>query len=112
MLGVLWYRRILLASPMRFFNNNIRFSASRSLAALDSVRMHMADAEIAHWIGFAAMLVLNVIAWWYYGFKVGLAHLIFNLIGNLYPCLLQQYNRHRLAKVIDAVKARNEGVPI
>ncbi len=106
-LGVLWYRRILLATPLRFFNSNIRLSAKRDLATLDSVIMHMINAEVAHWVGFAAMLVLNFVAWWYIGVKVALAYLILNIFGNLYPCLLQQYNRRRLTRVFTAIKLRS-----
>ena len=110
-LGVLWYRSILLATPLRFFNSDIRFSANRSLATLDSVLMHMMNAEVAHWVGFAAMLVLNFAAWWYFGFKMALAYLILNILGNFYPCLLQQYNRRRLTRVITAINVRS-GSPV
>jgi hypothetical protein len=53
------------------------------------------------------MLVLNVAAWWYRGLTIGLAYLILNILGNLYPCLLQQYNKRRLTRVIAATKKRD-----
>jgi len=108
-LGILWYRKILLATPLRLFNTNLRLSANRSLETLESIRMHMASAEVSHWVGFAAMLVLNVAAWWYRGLTIALAYLILNILGNLYPCLLQQYDRRRLTRVITATKRRNTG---
>lgn len=110
-LGVLWYRRVLLATPLRFFNSDIRFSANRSLATMDSLLIHMMNAEVAHWVGFGAMLVLNFVAGWYFGIKTALAYIIVNLLGNLYPCLLQQYNRHRLTRVITALRSRS-GSPV
>jgi len=82
---------------------------NRSLETLESIRMHMASAEVSHWVGFAAMLVLNVAAWWYRGLTIALAYLILNILGNLYPCLLQQYDRRRLTRVITATKRRNTG---
>lgn len=106
--GVLWFRKILLATPLRLFNLNIRFSADRKLETLDLVMKHMTNAEVAHWIGFAAMLLLNFPAWWYRGTGTALAYLILNTFGNLYPCLLQQYNRRRLSRVITATKIRNK----
>jgi Glycosyl-4,4'-diaponeurosporenoate acyltransferase len=109
-LGVLWYRKILLATPLRFFNPNIRFSANRSLATLNSVMMHIKTAEVVHWVGFAAMLVLNFAVWWYVGIEMALAYLSLNVFGNLYPCLLQQYNRRRLTRVITAIKVRSESL--
>lgn len=107
-LGVLWYRNALLATPMRFFNTNIRFSANRDLAALNSVMSHMINAEIAHWVGFATMLAISCVAWAYFGFMMALAYFVLNALGNLYPCLLQQYNRRRLTKVITSIKLRSE----
>lgn len=107
-LGVLWYRRVLLATPLRFFNQDIRFSANRSLETLESVRVHMVNAEVSHWVAFAIMLGFSVTAWWYYGFKMALAFLVFNMLGNVYPCLLQQYNRRRLSRLITASVRRSK----
>ena len=107
-LGVLWYRKILLATPLRFLNPNIRFSANRILATLVSVMMHIKTAEVVHWIGFATMLVFNFAVGWYVGIGAALACLVFNVFGNLYPCLLQQFNRRRLTRVITAIKVRSE----
>ncbi len=109
-LGVLWYRKFLLATPLRFFNTNIRFTTNRTLETLESVKMHMTDAELSHWVAFFAMLVVNGFVLWYRSPKMALAFLLVNIIGNLYPCLLQQYNRHRLAKVINATKGRTKVV--
>ncbi|MFN7843547.1 MAG: hypothetical protein ACK5YR_25100 [Pirellula sp.] len=85
----------------------IDFSANRSLEKFDVVLGHMVDAEVAHWIGFAGMLVFSIVAFWYRGIERASAHMILNLLGNLYPCLLQQYNRQRLNRVITSVKHRN-----
>jgi hypothetical protein len=106
-LGVVWYRNFLLATPLRFFNSNIRFSGNPDLATLNSVMNHMKDAEVSHWFGFAAMLVLNCVAAWYFSYKVVLGYVVLNILGNLYPCLLQQYNRRRLTRVVNSIKRRN-----
>ena len=108
-LGVLWFRKFLLATPLRYFNTSIRFSANRSTDTLESIRMHMVNAEMSHWIGFATMLILMIAAWWYRGLTIALSYLVFNMLGNLYPCLLQQYNRQRLTRVMTATKRRNAG---
>ncbi len=105
-MGILWFRKFLLATPLCFFNTNIRFSSNRSTEALDSIRKHMANAEVSHWVGFAAMMGMTVVAWWYRGSTVGLAYVFFNTIGNLYPCLLQQYNKGRLEQLIAALQKR------
>ena len=106
-LGVLWFRRFLLATPLRFFNTNICFTKSRELELLKKVRGHIASAEVGHWVGFVTMMGLMIAAWWKYGLKVGLGYLVLNVVGNLYPCLLQQYNKQRLGQVIAVLEKRN-----
>ena len=105
-LGVLWFRRFLLATPLRLFNTNICFTKSRDLELLKKVRGYIASAEVGHWVGFVTMLGLMIAAWWNYGLKVGLAYLVLNVLGNLYPCMLQQYNKRRLGQVIAVLEKR------
>ncbi len=106
LLGVLWFRWFLLITPLRWFNTKIAFTQNRDLATLKSVRDHIATAEVSHWVGFVCMLVATVVAWWLRGSTVGLAYVFFNVLGNLYPCLLQQYNKRRLAQVIALFEKR------
>lgn len=105
-LGVLWFRKFLLATPLRLFNTHIRFTKNTNLDLLKRVREHIASAEIGHWVGFMVMLGLMIVAWWYYGSKVGLGYLFLNVLGNFYPCLLQQYNKRRLGQVIAVLEKR------
>lgn len=105
-LGVLWFRRFLLATPLRLFNPNIRFTKKTDLESLKKVREHIASAEVGHWVGMVVMLGLMLVAWWLYGAKVGVGYLVLNILGNLYPCLLQQYNKRRLEPVIAAFEKR------
>ena len=106
-LGVLWFRKILLATPFGKLNNKICFTRNRDLKILKGIREHIATAEVSHWVGFVTMLALTVWAWWYHGSRVGLACLVLNIIGNLYPCMLQQYNKRRLFKVISVLEQRD-----
>ncbi len=105
-IGVLWYRKLLLATPLRSFNPNIRFTKSRDLDSLKNVRTIMAAAEVSHWLGFMAMLAMTVVAWWFRGPVIGMIYVLFNILGNVYPCLLQQYNKSRLYPLIDALERR------
>lgn len=105
-LGVEWFRKILLATPLRLFNTNIKLPKNRDLQLLKDIRAHIATAEVSHWVGFAVMAVLTVFAWSLYGPKVGLSFVFFNAVGNLYPCLLQQYNKRRLYQLITAMERR------
>ncbi|GAB3255006.1 glycosyl-4,4'-diaponeurosporenoate acyltransferase CrtO family protein [Chitinimonas naiadis] len=105
-LGVEWFRKILLATPLRIFNTNIKLPKHRDLQLLKEIRKHIATAEVSHWVGFAVMMVLTIYAWGAYGPKTGLSFVFFNTIGNLYPCLLQQYNKRRLYQLIAAMERR------
>gem|GEM_PF-1319312 len=104
--GVLWFRKILLNTPLGWFNREIRISEDRSPAKLRTIRTHMVNSELAHWAGFAAMLALMFVAWSYRGPKIAAAYLICNVLGNLYPCLLQQYNKRRIMKAIEIAGSR------
>jgi hypothetical protein len=106
-LGVLLYRKLLLANPFRMLNAKIFLTKNRDLASLKSVREAMATSEVSHWVGFVAMLGLTIFAWWHRGSLVGLAYLFCNIIGNLYPCLLQQYNKRRLDQLISVLEKRD-----
>lgn len=108
-LGVERFQKILLATPLRMFNTNIKLPKNRDLQLLKDIRKHIATAEVSHWVGFAVMMVLTVYAWGSYGPKVGVSFVFFNTIGNLYPCLLQQYNKRRLYQLIAAVERRKSG---
>lgn len=105
-LGVEWFRKILLATPLRLFNTNIKLPKNRDLQLLKDIQQHIATAEVSHWVGFAVMMILTVYAWSSYGPKIGLSFVFFNTVGNLYPCLLQQYNKRRLYQFIAAVERR------
>lgn len=99
-LGVLWFRKFLLWTPLRLLNTKIYFTKSRDLRVLNGILEHIATAEVSHWVGFATMLGFTWLAWWNHGSKVGLAYMACNIIGNVYPSLLQQYNKRRLSHVI------------
>lgn len=105
-LGVAWFRKILLATPLRMFNTNIKIPKNRDLQLLKDIRKHIAAAEVSHWVGFAVMAVLTVFAWMSYGPKIGLSFVVLNVLGNLYPCLLQQYNKRRLYQLIAVMERR------
>ncbi len=105
-LGVERFRKILLATPLRMFNNNIKLPKNRDLQLLKEIRKHIATAEVSHWVGFAVMMVVTIYAWNSYGPKTGLSFVFFNTVGNLYPCLLQQYNKRRLYQLIAIMERR------
>ena len=103
---VLWFRWFLQVTPLGRFNRDIHFTGKRDLATLKTIRDHMATAEMSHWVGFMSMLAMTFVAWWHRGTIVGLSYVAFNLLGNVYPCLLQQYNKRRLDRLISVIENR------
>ncbi|MEM9588432.1 MAG: hypothetical protein AAGA03_14205 [Planctomycetota bacterium] len=105
-IGILWYLRLLDATPLGSFNRSIHFTRNRDLKTFIVIRDHMASAEVSHWVGCTAMLGMTFVAIWYRGFLVGAAYVVFNILGNVYPCLLQQYNKRRLTRLIELAERR------
>ena len=106
-IGVLWFRWFLLITPLRYFNTQICFANKCDLGTLQAVRSNMATTEVSHWCGAIAMLCVTCVVWWQRGATLGLWFLLFNFLGNVYPALLQQYNKRRLERVI-AVAAKRQ----
>lgn len=111
-LGVLSFRRFLSVTPLGSFNRDIHFTEKRDLETLRTIRNHMATAEMSHWVGFISMLGVTAAAWSYRGPIVGIAYVLFNLLGNVYPCFLQQYNKRRLERLISMSERRENGTRI
>lgn len=107
-IGILWFRRFLKWTPFGSFNKDIRFTSKRDLAEFRAIRNSMATAEISHWVGFTTMFLLTFVAWCSRGPIVGIAYVVFNILGNVYPALLQQYNKRRLSRLILTAEKRAE----
>jgi hypothetical protein len=107
-LGVLWFRKFLFATPLRYLNQQICVPKERSPEALQEIRKHMATVEVSHWGAFGFMLALTAVAAWYRGMPGLFAFMAMNVLGNLYPCLLQQYNKRRLVRFMGALERRHE----
>jgi hypothetical protein len=105
-LGVEAFRKLLAATPLRLFNTSIKLPKNPDVQLLKEIRKHIATAEVSHWVGFAVMMVLTVYAFIAFGPMIGLSFVVFNTLGNLYPCLLQQYNKRRLYQLIAAMERR------
>ena len=110
-IGILWFRRLLKWTPLGSFNRDIRFTSKRDLGEFRTILDSMASAEISHWVGFVAMLILTFVACWYRGPIVGFGYVVFNIFGNVYPAFLQQYNKRRLCRLILAAEQRAQSDP-
>ena len=92
-IGVRFVKRLLRRGPLAVFNPALHLPAERSPERLAELEQAMKDAEASHFILLVATLgvVINaaVRGWW---LAAGLT-LLFNLLMNGYPVMLQRYNR-------------------
>jgi hypothetical protein len=95
-LGVKGVKRLLRRGPLAAFNPGLHLPPERSPQHLAELEQRMKDAEASHLILLVATLgvVVNAAArgWW---LAAGLT-LLFDVLVNGYPVMLQRYNRARL----------------
>lgn len=111
-LKVEWFRWLLVNTPLRHTSEKIRVS-DHSRAELLRVRHEMVESEVSHHVAFwiyalaSAACVLN-------GGRVslGVVSSVFNVLGNLYPMLVQTKNRSRIDRIlVDGPPAARSGAP-
>ncbi len=97
-LGVRWFKRLLRRGPLAVFNPDLHLPAERSPERLAHLDQRMRDAEAAHGLLFVATLgvVLHALArgWW----TAAALTLVFDVLLNGYPVMLQRDNRARLRR--------------
>jgi hypothetical protein len=105
LLGVRLFKRLLRRGPLAVFNPGLHLPAERSPERLAKLEQMMKDAEASHFVLLVAMLgvMINAAAhgWWT---AAGLT-LLFDLLMNGYPVMLQRYNRVLLYARFPAMEA-------
>lgn len=95
-LGVRQVKRLLRRGPLAVFNPDLHLPSDRSPERLAHLDQRMRDAEASHFILLVATagVVLHAAArgWW----PAALLTLLFDVLLNGYPVMLQRYNRARL----------------
>jgi hypothetical protein len=98
LVGVRIAKSILRRGPLSWFNPDLHLPPQRTADQLARLEQRMRDAEASHAILLALTLTVVVHAaargWWV---AAGLT-LLFDVLVNGYPVMLQRYNRARLAQ--------------
>lgn len=93
LLGVKLVKLLLRRGPLAVFNPGLHLPGERSPERLAELERRMKDAEASHFVLLVVMLgvVINAAArgWWV---AAGLT-LLFDVLMNGYPVMLQRYNR-------------------
>lgn len=96
--GVRLAKRTLRRGPLAVFNPQLHLPAERTPEQLARLASNMRAAEASHAVLFVATLPVAAHAvvrgWW----SAALLMLVFDVAMNLYPVMLQRYNRARLAE--------------
>jgi glycosyl-4,4'-diaponeurosporenoate acyltransferase len=98
-IGVLVAKRVLRRGPMQVFNPTLRLPTVRDAQSLAKLDAAMRSAETNHVMMFlvVVLVIAHAIArgWW----DAAAWTLLFNILINGYPVMLQRYNRGRLASL-------------
>lgn len=99
-LGIRMFKRLVRRGPLAIFSLNLRFPAEKTVPALLLLEGKMRNAETMHVLIFLLMFLfigyalfqgwLDAVGWL----------LLFNCLLNVYPVMLQRYNRIRLQALI------------
>jgi len=99
-LGIRLFKRLVRRGPLSIFSPTLRFPKGKTVSALQGLESEMRKAETGHALIFALMLLfvgygllkgwLDAVAWM----------LLFNILVNGYPIMLQRYNRIKLQGLI------------
>lgn len=97
LMGVRIAKAALRRGPLARFNRDLHLPADRTPARLEQLAQRMRDAEASHAVLFVGTLPVAVHAlargWW----LSAVLTLVFDVLMNGYPVMLQRYNRTRLA---------------
>lgn len=98
--GIRFFKRLARRGPLAIFSLNLRFPAEKTVPALRLLEGKMRNAETMHVLIFLIMFLfigyalfqgwLDAVGWL----------LLFNCLLNVYPVMLQRYNRIRLQALI------------
>jgi hypothetical protein len=101
LVGVRAFKMGLRRGPLAMFNPDLHLPAEPTPARLAHLEQRMRDAEASHAVLFAATLLVVAHAalrgWWW----AGVWTLVFDVLMNGYPVMLQRYNRAWLRRRFD-----------
>lgn len=102
LLGLRRFSWLIKNSFFKFFNPKIAIKKPKTDLSL--IRKEMTLAEISHLIAFCFVIIVSLYQAFALSIYFALAMLIPNILMNLYPSLLQQENKRRIDKILEAKK--------
>jgi hypothetical protein len=106
-IGVTFFKKIL----QRFYLPKVTLKISlrdRSKSEISHIENQMEQAEQIHVLGFILIVIVSIIFSILRDVSFILWFTIFNILMNLYPVLLQRYNRNRIRIIIENYHLKNK----
>ncbi|MEO0341212.1 MAG: hypothetical protein AAF242_18620 [Bacteroidota bacterium] len=100
-IGMNGFKWIVKNTFFKGFNQNIKFKSSAKLEEVKAIRQEMTFSEISHLIAFVLLLLVSIGLVFFNLTTFSLCLLIFNVLMNLYPSLLQQQNKRRIDRLME-----------
>lgn len=104
-LGINIFRKLLVWIGWEKLNKKSN-PVEKNTQTLLQLHYRTKQSELGHVIIFIIVLGINTFVAFRYGFNKSLWLLALNILLNLYPILLQRYNRPRIARAINLSKRR------
>jgi len=99
-IGMTGFKWMVKHTFFKYFNQKLKFETRPTIAQLQEIRTEMTYSEISHFMAFIFIFVVMVLKLWNGQVTFAITLLIFNIIFNLYPSLLQQQNKKRIDKIL------------
>ena len=100
-LGISLFKKMVRRGPFSVFSPTLRFPAQRTAPALKNLENEMRKAETSHLIIFFIILLPIGYALFKGWLDAFVWLLLFDILFNGYPVMLQRYNRIKLQELID-----------
>jgi len=107
LIGIPLFKKMIEKSPLPFSTLKMSLN-NRSRSAILELEQKMQYGETVHVFGFLLVLALTVFFAWQRDIRFLLWFTVFNIIMNLYPILLQRYNRNRLQVVLEKIAGKSK----
>ncbi len=99
-LGVSLFKKLVRRGPLTVFSPTLRFPTEKTAATLSVLEKEMCKAETSHLMIFFVILLLVVYVLFKGWFDTAGWLLLFNILFNGYPVMLQRYNRLKIEELI------------
>lgn len=99
--GIRTFQWVLRHSPLGWINANFHLMTGR--ADCDRLLREMNSAEAVHWLTFAVSVMLAISYFRHDHAVYGYVMLLVRIPFDLYPIMLQRWNRGRVLRVLDSV---------